>query len=301
MDFQLAAGRRNPPGRSAEALLLVPKETTRDPFRRAALHKAISLRMSLIEVLERADLRKAAQKLANCGRRCIPVVLHRRIWRVYLGCGAAYCPVCALRKGGRIFNPMRARLLRTLHPSGAAAHLVLALPHGSGSVLDRLTLLADEVRSAKHTPSWEKRFKHTVGVVMGLEVAGGGDLRGHPHAHLFVYSARAGEIQAFVAWLKARWCRRVQGVLVEGCEELHLSMDPNDWAPRLSYVLKGSELNPTWPPDLLQEVVASLSAGKQLITTWGIAGRPGGWARAKRTTNIQAFRPTPRNKLRATG
>lgn len=299
--FQPATGRAHPPGRSAEGHLLVTKDTTRYPTRRDALHQAIDLRMTLVGLLETVGQCRAAKKLAFCGRRSLPVILPGGTWRVHLGCGAAYCPVCVIRRRDRIFKAMRESVHRTIQRSGAAVHLIIALPHGPGSVLDRLTRLAKEIRSAKQAPAWRGRFKATIGVVVGLEVGGGSHLGGHPHVHLFAYSAEGREVRAFSAWLKARWMRRVGGNLVEGCEEFHLSASPEDWATRLWYVMKGSKLDPTWPPGLLQEVVASLSAGKRLLTTWGIAVRPGGWSRARRTSNIQAFRPFASSMLRAAG
>lgn len=299
--FQPAAGGDLPPGRLPEGHLLVTKDSTRYPTRREALHRAIDLRMTLVELLESAGQCRAAKKLAFCGRRSLPVVLPGQIWRVHLGCGAAYCPVCVIRRRDRVFKAMRDRILQTIQHTGAAVHLVFALPPGQGSVLERLTRVAKEIRSAKQAPAWRGKFKATIGVVMGLEVSGGSHLCGHPHVHLFAYSAEAREVQAFTAWLKARWMRRVDGVLVEGCEELHLSAAPEEWAPRLRYVMKGSKLDPTWPPGLLQEVVAALSAGKRLLTTWGIAMRRGGWTRVRRATNIQVFRPNHLGKLPATG
>jgi len=299
--FQPAAGGALPPGRSAEGHLLVTKDTTRYPTRRDALHQAIELRMTLVALLETAGQCRAAKKLAFCGRRSLPVILPGRIWRIHLGCGAAYCPVCVIRRRDRIFKAMRDRVHRTVKHLGAAVHLIFALPHGQGSVLERLTRLAKEIRSAKQAPAWRGRFKASIGVVMGLEVGGGSHLYGHPHVHLFAYSAEAREVQAFTGWLKARWIRRVGGFLVEGCEELHLSAAPEDWATRLWYVMKGSRLDSTWPPDLIQEVVASLSAGKRLLTTWGIARRPGGWTGTRRATNIQVFCPSATSMLRAAG
>ncbi|HEY9766610.1 MAG TPA: hypothetical protein V6C82_09595 [Chroococcales cyanobacterium] len=198
---------------------------------------------------------------------------------------------------------MRSFVAWHIGAAGAAMHLVLAHPNDGSPVLPRLTLLAKDIRSAKQTRTWRTRYQHSVGVVMGLEIEGGSTLSGHPHAHLFVFSADYEELISFLAWMKRRWRRRVGWDLVEGCQVSVLSSMAGDWAPRLRYVMKGSELDPEWPVDLLKEVIASLSAGKRLLTFWGLARREGGWLRPRPRgrARVLRLRPLAASRLRSTG
>jgi hypothetical protein len=180
-----------------------------------------------------------------------------------------------------VFHAIRAFVAMHLGPAGAAAHLVLALPDFGLSLLDQLTLLGKEVRSIKQTAIWRERYQPVIGVVMGLEISGGEALGGHPHAHLFVFSHESEELELFLARLSERWRRRLGKELVAGCEVFHLSSDPDEWAPRLRYVMKGSTLDPDWPVELVREVGLALSARKRLLTFWGSARRQGGWLRRR--------------------
>jgi len=296
----------SPPGPSAEIHLLVPIGTTGYPTqaetREEKRQRAIELRRILVGRLEGHGLVKAATRLAYCGRRVLPITKAGRIWRIQLGCGAAFCPVCVLRRGEMLFRAMRDSVAACVGSNGAAAHLTLAQPALPMSVLHRLDRLAKEVRSAKQNRIWREGFRHTLGVVMGVEVAEGSALDGFPHVHLFVFSHDPHEVRAFIAWMRQRWKRRVGWALVEGLQVIALSANPREWAPRLRYVMKGSELDPAWPEPLLRGVVASLSARKRLFSCWGLAMRKGGWLRPRPGTerNVVALKTVAASRLRAT-
>ncbi len=185
--------------------------------------------------------------------------------------------------------------------SGASAHLKLALPSSQGRVLERLSRLAKEVRSVTTTRDWRRGFSLTIGVVMTLEIGPGSDKRGHPHAHLFIYASTREALDTFLDWLKSRWARRVGQKLIEGAGLSLMGLDPDEWAPRLHYILKGNRIRPDWPQDLVKQVIEAITSRKRLLSVWGMAIRRGGWTRARFATNIQAFRPTSLKRLRATG
>jgi hypothetical protein len=161
--------------------------------------------------------------------------------------------------------------------------------------------LAKEVRSAKTSSIWRHRFLGEIGVVMNLEIGPGTDQRGHPHAHLFIYARTEKALEAFLDWLRARWKKRVRVELIEGAGLTLLGRNPDSWAPRLRYVLKGNRVDPQWPLGLLGEVLESITSHRRLFTTWGIAGRKGGWTRARRNGTIRKFHPVAPSHLRATG
>lgn len=292
-----------PPG---GAHLLVSKGTTRDPADREQAGKdyegAETLRKALVARFESLGLMKEASRLGLCGLRTLDHTKEGRTFRLTLGCGAAYCPVCVLRKRNKLFRALRGCVEANVGAEGVAALVTLALPDTpSRSVLSRLERLVAEVRSGKQCGAWRRGFKHTIGVVMGVEIGPGGAFQGHPHVHLFVFSPSTHEVQRFVGWMQIRWRRRVGRDLMDGFEIRNLSAKPDDWAPRLRYVLKGSELRPEWPEDLLCEVLIALSAGKRLSTFWGLAMRKGGWSRprAAASSRLASVMPPFSWRLRA--
>jgi hypothetical protein len=166
--------------------------------------------------------------------------------------------------------------------------------------VERLDRLAEEVRSITGTRVW-RRFSGVIGVAMTLEVGPGTTGRGHPHAHLFVYSNSAETLDDFLDWLKGRWFRRVKRELIEGAGLTIMGPGPDDWAPRLSYILKGNHIMPGWPHPLVDEVLEAISSGKRLFSAWGLAHRRGGWTSARFAPNVQRFRPFCERRLLATG
>lgn len=257
--------------------------------------------MALGARFESLGLMREASRLGRCGLRTFDHTKEGKTFHLTLGCGAAYCPVCVLRKRNRLFRALRGCVEANVGAEGAAALVTLALPDTpSRSVLSRLERLVAEVRSSKQCGAWRRGFKHTIGVVMGVEIGPGGAFQGHPHVHLFVFSPSTREVQRFVGWMQERWRRRVGRDLMDGLEIVNLSAEPDDWAPRLRYVMKGSELRPEWPEDLHFEVLVALSAGKRLSTFWGLARRKGGWSRLRMTatSGLVALKAPPSWRLR---
>lgn len=261
----------------------------------------ITERKTLVGFLGQQGLFKQAWKLTQCGVTPTTLARKRSQRQRVLGCHTSYCPICARLRRNRIFSRMRPWIKGQMGLFGASAHLKLALPPSEGRVLERLSRLADEVRSATTTRDWRQRFSSNIGVVMTLEVGPGSHKLGYPHAHLFIYASTRGALDAFLDWLKARWARRVRQKLIEGAGLSLMGPDPDEWAPRLHYILKGNRIRPDWPQDLVKQVIEAITSRKRLFSVWGLATRRGGWTRARFATNIQAFRPTTLKRLRATG
>lgn len=298
---RLTAVENNSPGRQAEANLLVPIASTMYTGIQQSWSTTIARRRTLIGYLTQQGFFEPAWKLTRCG--VTPNTLARRVSqrRRVLGCHMSYCPTCARLRQNRIFSRMRPWVEGQMGEFGASAHLKLALPSSQGRVLERLSQLGKEVRSVTSTRDWREGFSLSIGVVMTLEIGPGGDQRGHPHAHLFIYASTKGALDPFLDWLKTRWARRVRQRLIEGAGLSIMGPDPNEWAPRLRYILKGNRIQPGWPQDLLEQVIEAITSRKRLFSVWGMAVRQGGWTRARFATNIQAFRSAAQNQLRATG
>lgn len=243
---------------------------------------------------------KQAEKLTRCGVTPASLARGKSKRRRVLGCHVRYCPVCARLRQNRIFSRMRPWVEGQMGEHGCAALLTLALPDTPELLIDRLVSLAEEVRSITGTRAW-RRFSETIGVVMTLEVGAGSTGRGHPHAHLFVYSDSRKSLDAFLDWFRAHWSRRVKRDLIEGAGLDFMGPDPGEWAPRLSYLLKGNRIVPDWPLPLVGEVLKAITSGKRLFSVWGLAKRPGGWTRARFAYNIRVFRPSCERRFQATG
>ena len=200
--------------------------------------------------------------------------------RVPLACCAAYCPVCTDWKARTMFPPLRRRVVERMGEEGAAAYIMLSMPHVTGRLHGDLGELAKEVRSAKTTPRWKNHFSARIGVVMALEISRGWVRRGHPHAHLFVFGPEKNVVMDFLEWIIRRWVSRLPTARVPEASMIAFGRAESEWAPRLFYTLKGSDVDPGWDPDLLLEAVGALGAGKQLVTFWGLAS--GCWVRRSR-------------------
>lgn len=298
--FRQAAAEGSSRGRAA-VHLLESKGITRYPFRPCTREDAKESRLALIGALERAGHVKEARRLVRCETRYIWTKGPSWTGPVFLGCGAAYCPVCVIKRRNSVFRAMRGVVASTIGSTGAAAHLILSLPRSGSTLLDRLDSLGVEVRTVKQTSTWRTRYQPVLGVVMGLEVEGGQALDGHPHAHLFVFSGDTGQLHSFIAWMSERWQRRTGWVLMVGCQVFLCSDNPDEWAPRLRYVMKGSELCPDWPMSLIHEVALSLSARKRLLTFWGLARREGGWLRKRAKRKVVSLHSRTTSPLASAG
>jgi hypothetical protein len=184
--------------------------------------------------------------------------------------------------------------------TGGAALLTLSLPESNGRVIDRLAHLSKEVRSIIGTPVW-RRFLLDIGAVMTIEIGSGTNRTGYVHAHLFVYSGSREALGAFLDWLSSRWSRRARRDLIDGAGLEIMGPNPDEWAPRLCYLLKGNRIALDWPVTLVAEVLEAITSRKRLFSAWGLAKRRGGWTRARFARNIQAFRPSHTRRLQAAG
>jgi len=205
---------------------------------------------------------------------------------VPLACRAAYCPVCSDRKARGIFPALRRHVLETVGTEGGAIHLGLTMPAASGHLLQDLSELALEVRSAKNTPRWRQHFSKRIGVVMALEISQGQARRGHPHAHLFAFGPEENSVVDFLDWLIQRWVARKPSALMPQASMVTIGAKEAEWAPHLFYLLKGSHLDPAWDLEILLAAVGGLGAGKHLISFWGLA--MGRWSRPSFARRPQA-------------
>lgn len=289
------------PDRRAEHHLPVPIASALYLRIRHSWGATIADRNTLVGFLGQHGLLKQAWKLTQCGVTPATLARSKRERRRVFGCHVGYCPICARLRQNRIFSRMRPCIEGQMGEFGASAQLKLALPSSEGRVSERLGRLAKEVRSTTTTRGWRQRFSSDIGVVMTLEIGPGSDMLGHPHAHLFIYARTDHALEAFLGWLKVRWTRRVRTELIEGASLTLMGRDPDKWAPRLRYVLKGNPISPDWPLALVEEVIEAITSRKRLFSVWGLATRRGGWTRARFASNIQVFRPTALSGFRATG
>ena len=221
--------------------------------------------------------------------------------RRVLGCHRSYCPACARLRRNRIFSRMRPWVEGQMGLTGGAAFLTLSLPESDGRVIDRLARLSKEVRSIPTARDWRRGFCPDIGVVMTFEIGPGSNRTGYVHAHLFIYSGSREALGAFLNWLSSRWSRRVKRDLIEGAGLEFMGPNPEEWAPRLHYLLKGNRIALDWPLPLVEEVLEAITSGKRFFSVWGLAKRRGGWTRARFAGNIQAFRPSLMGKLKVAG
>lgn len=298
--LRLAVAEAPLPGRQAKHHLPVPIASTLYTRLRKSWGATLAERRALVGCLAQNGWVKQAKKLTFCGVTPTSLARDRSKRRRVLGCHSSLCPVCARLRQNRIFSRMRPWVEGQMGELGRAALLKLAIPDTQELVIDRLTDLADEVRSITGTRAWRK-FSGAIGVVMTLEVGRGSTGRGHPHAHLFVYSNSGKVLDAFLDWLKIRWSRRVKRDLIEGADLIFMGPDPSVWAPRLHYILKGNRVDPDWPLPLMREVIEAITSGKHLFSVWGLAKRPGGWTSARFASNIRVFRPSYAQRLLAAG
>lgn len=106
----------------------------------------------------------------------------------------------------------------------------------------------------------------------------GGKGTGHPHAHFLILGLDQGAVRAMAEWMIDRLLARVPGFeFQEG--QLAVFSRTAPWRRALSYVLKGSTPTARWPHHLLGETVLLLAQGRHLLSFYGLAKRPGGWAR----------------------
>lgn len=267
-----------------EPLLLEPIATALyvSPKPGRPMRDALESRGRLILALQGVGLSAARLKLRRCGtsRRVVQGPHGDRV--VPWGCRAAYCPVCALNRRNRLFARLRPWVKAGIGLRGGVVLATFAHRPGDGCLPERLWALAKRLRGVCVSRAWREKFRAQVGVVVALEVSEGVDGRGHPHAHLFVFSQELERLEEFVVWLQDWWLERNPECRPNAKSIAWCGRHPDDWAPRLRYVLKGSPISPDWPKGLIEEAVEVMGSGRRMLTFWGLAERKGGWFRPEK-------------------
>lgn len=230
--------------------------------------------MRLADRLELLRYRREAKALRCCGRA-----------RQFDGgdlfpglpCNRKFCPACRAFGQYKKFGSLQARVLDLVVPGGASGFVTLTLPTWvSGTIHERTRFLREAFSSLLRRQAWKgpKGFKNDLGLVVGTEISYGGDDNGHPHLHALPAGLDAARVEAAGAWLLEAWHDQIPGASPQAQHAEAVDSSPVVLMARLSYVLKGSPVDPDLPEDLLLGLVEELSCGRQHVTVSGLLRTP---------------------------
>lgn len=166
-------------------------------------------------------------------------------------------------------------------PSGGAVFITLTGPL-DGPLDTRIEAMFAAWRGLQHRQVWKGKngWKAKVGLVWAFELQPGAEGLGHPHLHQMVFAAHKPDLRGFVTDLLTHWRACFPAVGPRFAKVIRLTNDPGAWAPRLHYILKGTEVAPDWPDSVFDLAVLELTSGHQHSAAIGLM-RPTRMARKK--------------------
>lgn len=186
-------------------------------------------------------------------------------------CCRWFCPPCARRRQRNLTRAWIASLQEAMNGTGGCAFLTLTLPGGSPASR-RLASIRQSLDKLRRRVAWKSRphgWGEKVGILCALEVSAGRDGDGHPHAHLLVFGPDAHVVQGCQDWLLATWLSLHPAASRAGQRPTQVIPHSGCWRAKVSYLFKGTRLDPSWSPATLRLVLGLFPSGSRAFVTWG--------------------------------
>lgn len=226
--------------------------------------------LAIADQLEQWAYNQWARALRTCGQEHHPDAEQKRK-PPRLFCHRRFCPVCRKQRQKRHFIRLKDRMDRLIQPSWRLLWMTLTAPHSS-PLESRIEEMLQSMRDLIRSHAWKHSggLKVRVGVVWGFEIDQGEDGLGHPHIHLLAASGDPAELELLLSLLQQIWMNHFSDSTTKSLFVEWLSSHPGDWTPRLHYLLKGTNLDVSWPPDVFDVAVMALSSGRQHWAALGL-------------------------------
>lgn len=210
-------------------------------------------------------LHHLATKIEDCGKRFHRSDKDRKFLPRW--CRSKACPICATRLGKKTFAKHRERLAALMDQGGEAYFLTRTTPIGHLDEEAHARMIHLDIRGFTSDPWWKVKAQSTA-VLTALEF---GKESGLAHGHHLVAATTPHDASAVVEHLLSRWLRRHPEASLNAqdtCGPLKTVAAMEHW---LSYITKGSRIDPDWSDDAILAAVALMSNGHQPITACGLA------------------------------
>lgn len=189
-----------------------------------------------------------------------------------LPCNLRFCPACQGFRQRQVAARLVPRVKEILGAKGVCIHLGLTPGPSPETTEGKISAMALARQSIFRKQAWKgaNGWKAKVGMVLVTEISHGNGWAGHPHHHALVCGAIPEEVHAFVEWMTKKWLETMEHAQPAGQWAKPMGHDPSRWAPRLNYILKGSQVRLEWPEGLLLDAVAELTSGHNHQNAYGL-------------------------------
>lgn len=234
---------------------------------------------TLVACFHRQGMHREYKALTGCGlgvRGCFEAPTG---WGL-APCSRWYCPACAHRRQKRMSWKWVGGIRRVMGEGGGCAALTLTTS-ADGSAAARMARLRKSLVQIRGKAAWRKKgqgWSEQVGVLAAFEVSTGEHGQIHPHVHLVLFGPHLATVTACQQWLLATWLD-LNPNANSGAQRAGPTLGlAGGWEPQVTYLFKGTVLDPGAAKAVLQGVMALFPSGARQFSSWGCFGRSPGKA-----------------------
>lgn len=212
------------------------------------------------------------KRLRCCG---LPWAIAAHGGPVILFCGQRFCPICRPRWQGLSKWEWWPKIAEITGAGGMVFAGTLTRPPTGGTLLEQKRSIRRVVSKMFDRRQWKgpRGFVHQVGILLVIEIGTEGVHEGLVHVHLLVVSPKSEVAHAAIEWMRDIWLE-LNPDASPLAQDVSACRGPEGFDKWLSYILKGSTLDPSWDDDRLEAMVQALTDGSHRLTSYGLLHTP---------------------------